>query len=137
MALPGGIYCGACDGEDVQHVAQDDEDLDIHRLTLRERLAEGGRLLRRIERYGIRPCVTCGRPSVPGRQYCSSGCRADRKHPGIFEVGGQRATLLQHARRFGLNPSTVYRRLQLGMSPIEALTKPIDETMAGRSRSMR
>lgn len=135
MARPGSIYCGECDGR-TERVPQDDSDLDVHHLTLRERLFERGKLLRRIDRYGTGPCVSCGRPSLPGRQYCSSGCRT-RGRRGTFVIGGKEATLLEHARLFGLNPSTVYRRLQLGMTPIEAITKPIDEMMSSRARSLR
>lgn len=130
LARAGGIYCGRC-GPPNELTPQDDSDLDIHVLTLRERLADGGPLLRRIARYGTHDCALCQRQALPGRLYCSPSCRreARRSGPAQVELDGVAAPLLDHARRLGLNPSTVYRRLQLGLSPIEALTRPVDTTM--------
>lgn len=134
LARPGGIYC-ADRRLSAEPVPQDDGDLDIHVLTLRERLADGGPWLRRIARYGTHPCGLCGRQALPGRLYCSPGCRraVRRQGPAEVELDGVAAPLLEHARRRGLNPSTVYRRLQLGLSPEEALMRPVDQEMRRRS----
>lgn len=130
IARPDGIYCGQCGPPD-ELTPQDDSDLDIHVLTLKERLAEKGPLLRRIARYGTHPCHLCERQALPGRLYCSPGCRREawRGKAVQVELDGVTAPLLAHARTRGLNPSTVYRRLQLGLTPIEALTKPVDASM--------
>jgi predicted nucleic acid-binding Zn ribbon protein len=97
-------------------------------LTLRERLAGGGRLMSRLERYGPAECGVCGGASLPGRLYCSSRCRYLARYRGQalrVELDGIKATPLEHARRIGMGRSTLYRRLQLGLDPATALTVPV------------
>lgn len=135
LARPGGIFCAG--RRLAELVPQDDEDLDVHVLTLRERLAGDGPWLRRIRRYGTHPCALCGREALPGRRYCSPGCRGVARNQGAAEVelDGVRAPLLEHARRRGLSPGTVYGRLGSGLTPEEALTRPVNEEMRDRRMS--
>lgn len=131
LAAAGHIYCRPAS----ESAAGDrDGDLDIDVLTLRDRLADGGRLTRRLSRYGKAFCRLCDSPALPGRLYCSDACRtrARRGDGAVVELDGVVARPLQHASRLGLAPSTLYRRLQLGMSLEVALKKPIDQEMKRR-----
>jgi hypothetical protein len=69
--------------------------------------------------------------------YCSGRCRgrARQGKKAVVELDGITATPLDHAARLGLGASTLYRRLQLGLSVHEALTRPIDQEMGRRFRA--
>lgn len=110
------------------------DDLDLDVLLLSEKLAGGGPLTRRLERYGSPSCHRCSRPALPGRLYCSELCRwhARRGAAAVIELDGIRARPLEHAVRRGIGRSTFYRRLQLGLTPAQALTRPIDAAMRQR-----
>lgn len=141
QAEPGCIYCQECRDRAAEplndkeaRLLQERDDVDV--VLLRERLAGKGPMMRRLKRQGTHPCGLCGRPSLPGRQYCSERCRTRARagERSQVELDGTVATLLEHAARIGLGRSTVYKRLKLGMTPVEALTRPIDLEMR-RSRS--
>jgi len=104
---------------------------DIIVLTLSEKLAGGGRYSRRLAKYGPSLCRICCEPSIPGRLYCSDRCRwrARRGEAFTIKLDGIEARPLEHADRLGIGRSTFYRRLQLGLTVTEALTRPIDESM--------
>ena len=132
IARAGGIYCGRCGGSVVDEVCADGADAELGVVLLRERLQPKRQqkyVTRRLERQRPAPCLVCGHDSVPGRLYCSPHCR---RQGHTIELDGVTGTVLEHAKRRGLAPSTVYRRLQLGRTPLEALTEPIDEVMRGR-----
>lgn len=138
LARAGSIYCDeGCRffrGSQPGVQPQDDSDLDLHALTLREKLAGGGPLTRRIARYGTHPCRGCGRETIPGRLYCSESCRAEaRQRPQVVELDGEVLTVLGHAERLGIGRSTLYRRLQLGLSLEDALKRPVDPEMRRRA----
>ena len=133
LAAAGRIYCTGCLAAPVPPLEPSD-DLDLDVLLLREKLAGGGRLTRRIAKYGRGHCMRCTRPTLPGRMYCSELCRwhARRGDAAIIELDGVRARPLEHAARRGIGRSTFYRRLQLGLTPAQALTRPIDAAMRQR-----
>jgi hypothetical protein len=47
---------------------------------------------------------------------------------------GETLTLAQWSRRTGIGFVTLYRRLQRGMSPTEAVTRPLDRAQSARGR---
>jgi hypothetical protein len=106
-----------------------ERDLDIHTEVMEERLRGGRHWQDRIEKEGTHPCGLCGRPALPGRLYCSPSCRgrAPRVGGGLLLFDGVEASLVEHARRLGLDKSTVLKRVSRGMDPAEALTAAIDE----------
>ena len=125
------IYCQTCK-DDVEEVPppQTDLDLEIHTEVLEEQMRDETSIQDRIEEYGTRECGICGRPSLPWRLYCSPTCRgrAARLGPATFELDGVTDSLMGHARRLGINDSTVRKRMRkAGMTPVEALTTPLDE----------
>jgi len=132
-AEPGAIYCAECRGRAIERLEADSE-LDVEILIFQEVL-EGGPVTRRLERQGTHPCGLCGRPAVPGRQYCSDRCRTRARagERGQVKLNGMVATFLEHAARRGLGRSTVYKRLKLGLTPLEALTRPVDPEMRRRA----
>lgn len=133
LAAAGRIYCYPClDAPDEPEAPLADPDIQV--LVLRERLANGGPIMRRLARYGASACCLCSEPALPGRLYCSDGCRwrARRGQAFKIELDGVVARPLEHAARRGVAPSTLYRRLQLGMSLEAALTVPVNEVMRRR-----
>ena len=133
LAAPGRIYCAGCVAAP-RPPSEGCAEPDVQVLTLSERLAGGGPLTRRLAKYGPSVCGVCGGDSMPGRLYCSGKCRSRARRPGAGEVelDGVTATPLAHADRLGLGRSTLYRRLQLGLSVQEALTRPVNQEMRGR-----
>lgn len=133
LAAAGHIYCRGCLDAPVPLVEPSD-DLDLDVLLLREKLAGGGRLTRRLTRYGRGHCMRCPQPTLRGRMYCSERCRwhARRGDFATIELDGVRARPAEHAARLGIGRSTFYRRLQLGLTPEQALRRPIDVAMRQR-----
>lgn len=134
MAAKGKIYCGDC-ARSARPYGDDITDVDT--VLLGERLGQKLNWGYRIARHGLHDCALCGREALPGRQYCSNGCRDDarKKKPARYVVDGISASIIKHAKRLGIPQSTVYKRMARGMTAEEALTTPVDEVMSRRSRS--
>jgi hypothetical protein len=131
LSIPRSIYCQECkdDQEDVAP-PETEHELDIYTEVLAEKMRGETTIKDKLEEQGPRPCGLCGRPSLPWRLYCSPRCRgrAARLGPATFELDGVVDSLLGHARRIGIDDSTVRKRMRkLGMTPKEALTIPVDE----------
>lgn len=56
---------------------------------------------------------------------------------GVFELGGVHATLEQHARRAGLKPITLYKRIRRHGLVERVITDPLDAAQSARNRSKR
>lgn len=131
MSLPGLTLCAECRQYKDKEVRPpvEERDLDIHIEVMEEQL-RGERTIREsIEKKGgTRPCMICGRPSLPGRCCCSSGCRslARSKSGFTFVVDGIEATIEEHSDRRRLKKHTVRKRIQRGASLEEALHAPVD-----------
>lgn len=130
VSVPRSIYCAEC-RDDIIEVSppMTDHDIDVVVEVLEEQMRGETAIQDRIaEMGGVRKCGFCGRPSLPWRLYCSPKCRgrAARLGPVTFELHGVEDSLVGHARRVGLNLWTVWKRVNRGMDPIEALTTPVD-----------
>lgn len=136
MARPGSIYCPECQKRSSEALRAPGEagELDLDVVTLPGKAGQERAVLRRLERVGTHPCGLCGRPALPGRQYCSEGCRTRARagERSQVELNGTVTTLLEHADRLGMPWSTIYTRLRRGLTPEQALTRPVDEEMRRR-----
>lgn len=138
IAVPGSIYCESCREERGRRRAREGEDaVDLEEATLMERLGGDGPWLKRVRTVGTQKCAwpDCVRACLPGRRYCGSKCRrrVQVEGPPAITINGVKAPLLVHARRVGILPGTVYKRLRLGMTAEEAITTPLDQEMRRRS----
>lgn len=142
VSVPRSIYCAECRDiakNDVKDVPppMTDHDTDVVTEVLAEQMRGETTIQERIEEEGTRECGLCGRPALPWRLYCSPRCRgrAPRVGPATFELDGIEDSLAGHARRQGLGVATVWKRVNRGMDPIEALTTPVDERPLHERRS--
>lgn len=97
------------------------------------------RALLRATVIGIGKCVVCGggyerRPTdSKGKRTCSRACRSIGFNGNVrfVVIDGVRKSLTAWARQYGINQSTLSRRLKRGMNIREALTAP--PTRPGRA----
>lgn len=70
----------------------------------------------------------------PNKNYSRSNCKwaskeeqsLNKRNTRFLKIGGERKALTQWAREFKIRPGTVFQRIDRdGLSPIEALTKPL------------
>lgn len=59
----------------------------------------------------------------------------NRRAVKVYEIDGIVSTLGQHAMRHGLPQATVFGRLRRGLTPIEAVTNPVNKVKSAASRS--
>lgn len=65
--------------------------------------------------------------------YCPENCRwvprevqsRNRRTNQVVEINGERMCLTDWAQRYGVNPKTAFKRIRLGMTPVEAVTRPV------------
>lgn len=90
-------------------------DLDVTHARIRGEDVEEGR------------CVRCGSPAIRGRLTCSEVCRTASRQgdSGVIAIEGVIARPLAHAHERGIDKGTFYKRIRLGWTIREALTRPV------------
>jgi hypothetical protein len=132
VSIPGSIYCEQCKNDEKIKPPrfEYEHDLEIYTEVLEEQMRDETVIQDRLAERGAGVCGVCGRPSLPWRIYCSSVCRgvAASSRAAQFELDGVMDSLMGHARRLGIDDSTVRKRMRVaGMDPIQALVMPVDK----------